>query len=254
MAIPTRVGILVPSTNTAAEADFRRAVSPAITIHSHRLWLETANSHSEGAMDGMNSQLEDGARHLAAGKMNVVAMVGTTNSFYKGKSWSDEMEEILSRGAGGLPAVTSSPSIAQALRHYGVKKLSVATPYPQWNNDRLKEYFEEAGFKVLNVDGEPWAAAAGPKESMTKTRKTSSSSALRCVIRPLMRFFARARPGGRWKWRTSWRTTWASRSSPRIRQPSGGSCENWQSTTRCAVAEDSSRRCRPSRTSESRPR
>ena len=161
MAIPTRVGILVPSTNTAAEADFRRAMPPAITVHSHRLWLETANSHSEGAMDGMNSQLEDGARHLAAGKMNVVAMVGTTNSFYKGKTWSDEMEEIMSRGAGGLPAVASSPSIAQALRHYGVKKLSVATPYPDWNNGRLKEYFEEAGFDVLNVDGEPWAAAAG---------------------------------------------------------------------------------------------
>ena len=161
MAIPIRIGILVPSTNTTAEADFRRASPADVTIHSHRLWLESDQGHTEDAMDAMNAQLEQGARFLAAGKMRVVAMVGTTNSFYKGLAWSDEMERIMSRGAGGLPAVASSPSIAQALRHYGVSKISVATPYPRWNNDRLWEYFEQAGFQVLNVEGEPWAAAAG---------------------------------------------------------------------------------------------
>ncbi len=161
MAIPIRIGILVPATNTAAEADFRRAAPPEVSIHSHRLWLDPDDSHNKTAMDGMNSQLEQGARFLAAGKMNVVAMVGTTNSFYKGPAWSDEMEQIMSRGAGGLPAIASSPSIAQALRYFGAKKISVATPYPQWNNDRLREYFEQTGFQVLNVEGEPWAAAAG---------------------------------------------------------------------------------------------
>jgi maleate cis-trans isomerase len=37
----------------------------------------------------------------------------------------------------------------------------VATPYPDWNNQRLRAYLEAEGFDVLNVDGEPHAAASG---------------------------------------------------------------------------------------------
>ena len=61
----------------------------------------------------------------------------------------------------GVPAVAISPSVAQALRTFGARKVSVASPYPNWNNERLKEYFEEQGFQVLNVETEPWAAQAG---------------------------------------------------------------------------------------------
>jgi hypothetical protein len=37
----------------------------------------------------------------------------------------------------------------------------VATPYPDWNNPRLRAYLEALGFEVLNVEGEPGAAASG---------------------------------------------------------------------------------------------
>ena len=111
-------------------------------------------------MDQMNAQLEQGARHLAQTKVEVVTMVGTTNSIYKGIEWSRQMEGIMGKVA-GVPAVATSPSVAQALRTFGAKKVSVASPYPDWNNDRLKEYFEAQGFEVLNVEAEPWAAQAG---------------------------------------------------------------------------------------------
>lgn len=159
MGVPTRIGILVPATNTAAEAGFHRACPRDVTIHSQRLWLAD-HGNSQAAMDRMNSELEQGARYLGQAKVKAVAMVGTTNSFYKGISWSHQMEAIMSKGAGGVPGVASSPSIAQALRYFGASKISVATPYPQWNNNRLRVYFEEAGFQVLNVEGEPWASTA----------------------------------------------------------------------------------------------
>jgi maleate cis-trans isomerase len=37
----------------------------------------------------------------------------------------------------------------------------VATPYPEWNNERLRAYLEAQRFEVLNVEGDPGAAAAG---------------------------------------------------------------------------------------------
>ena len=163
MAIRKRIGIMVPATNTTVEPDFHRVAPAGVTIHSHRLWLTDhgAGQDAQEAMDQMNAQLEEGARYLAQGKVEVVNMVGTTNSFYKDIEWSNEMERIMSRGAGGLPAVATSPSVIQALNYFGARKISVASPYPDWNNERLKAYFEAAGFEVLNVEGDPWASKAG---------------------------------------------------------------------------------------------
>jgi maleate cis-trans isomerase len=70
------------------------------------------------------------------------------------------MLELIRREA-GVPAVATSPSVVEALRFFGARRLSVATPYPEWNNRRLRAYLEAQGFEVLNVDGEPEAAAAG---------------------------------------------------------------------------------------------
>jgi maleate cis-trans isomerase len=61
----------------------------------------------------------------------------------------------------GVPAVATTPSVVEALRALGARRLSVATPYPEWNNKRLRSYLEAQDFEVLNVDGEPEAAAAG---------------------------------------------------------------------------------------------
>jgi maleate cis-trans isomerase len=129
------------------------AVPDGVTVHSHRLWLDIDYAN-EAAIDHLNAQLRDGARHLAAAAVEVIAMAGTTNSFYKGTDGSAWMESEMHAGS-GLPSVASSPSVAQALRHYGARKISIATPYPDWNNERLREYFTSAGFDVLNVDGDP---------------------------------------------------------------------------------------------------
>ena len=151
IAVRRRLGLLVPTTNTTAEPDFHWAVPAGVTVHSHRLWIDP--TYQPDALDGMNSQLETAARSLAAAHVEAVCMAGTANSFYKGEDGSAWMEEEMHRGS-GLPSVASSPSVAQALRAYGVRRLSVVTPYPDWYNERLDEYFTKAGFEVLNVDGD----------------------------------------------------------------------------------------------------
>ena len=155
-----RIGVIVPATNTTVEADFNRIAPPGMTIHGQRLWLNDGDQGSGDVRDRMNTELEKAARYLAQGKMDVVAMVGTTNSFYKGPAWGDEMERIMGRGA-GVPGIATSPSVVQAFRFFGAKKISVASPYPEWNNRKLQEYLEAVGFEVLNIEAEPDASRAG---------------------------------------------------------------------------------------------
>lgn len=156
MAIRRRIGLLVPATNSTGAPDFHMTVPEGVTVHSHHVW-NSSDGSSDAGMDLMNSDLANGARYLKPLCIEVICMAGTTNSFYKGKAGSDWMEAEMSKAA-GVPAVASSPSVAQALRYYGAKRISVATPYVEWNNQRLREYFTAEGFDVLNVEGDPKVA------------------------------------------------------------------------------------------------
>lgn len=159
MAVRKRIGVMVPSTNTTFEADFQLASPRDVTIHGQRLWLTNDAAGAEG-MDRMNAEVEAGARYLATAKVDAIAYGCTTGSFYRGPGWDKEMLELIQRVA-GVPGVATSPSVVEALRRFRAKKVSVATPYPEWNNKQLRLYLEAHGFEVLNVDGEPRAARSG---------------------------------------------------------------------------------------------
>jgi maleate cis-trans isomerase len=159
MSLRKRIGVMVPSTNTTCEADFQLVVPRGVTVHGQRLWMTNEGTGDE-AFDRMNAEIESGARYLATAHVNVVVYGCTTGSFFKGPGWDRQMLEVIRREA-GVPAVATSPSVVEALRHFGARRISVATPYPPWNNQRLRAYLEAQGFEVLNVDGEPRAAASG---------------------------------------------------------------------------------------------
>ena len=150
---------MVPSTNTTCEADFNMVAPRDVTVHGQRLWM-TNDATGDDAYKRMNDDIEAGARYLATAKVDVIAYGCTTGSFYRGPGWDREMLALITRAA-GVPAVATTPSVVEALRAFGARRLSVATPYPEWNNERLRAYLQAQGFEVLNVDGEPRAAAAG---------------------------------------------------------------------------------------------
>ena len=163
MVLRKRIGLMVPSTNTTCEADFQMAAPRDVTIHGHRLWI-TNEATDRGGADRMNSEIEHAARYLATASVDVIGYGCTTGSFYRGAGWDTEMVEIIEKAA-GLPAVATSPSVVEALRFFGARKVSVATPYTGWVNDQLRAYLESQGFEVLNVEAEPWASQAGNQET-----------------------------------------------------------------------------------------
>jgi maleate cis-trans isomerase len=159
MSVRTRIGVMVPSTNTTFEGDFQLTKPRDVTVHGQRLWL-TNDAMGASGMDRMNSEIEAGARYLATAKVDVIAYGCTTGSFYRGPGWDTEMLELMRKTA-GVPSVATSPSVVAALRFFNARRISVATPYPDWNNKQLRAYLEASGFDVLNVEGEPRAAGSG---------------------------------------------------------------------------------------------
>jgi maleate isomerase len=159
MAVRKRIGLMVPSTNTTCEADFQLVVPEGITVHGQRLWL-TNDALGEDGMTRMNAEIETGARYLATARVDVISYGCTTGSFFQGPGWDAEMIQLIERTA-GVPAVATSPAVVAGLRAFGARRISVATPYPEWNNRKLRAYLEAVGFEVLSLDAEPVAAASG---------------------------------------------------------------------------------------------
>jgi maleate cis-trans isomerase len=159
MAMRKRIGVMVPSTNTTCEADFQMVAPRGYTIHGQRLWL-TNDALGEDAMVRMNGEIESGARYLATANVDAISYGCTTGSFFKGPGWDREMIALIEKTA-GVPAVATSPSVVEALRSFGARRISVATPYPEWNNQRLRAYLAAQGFEVLNLEAEPTASKAG---------------------------------------------------------------------------------------------
>src|SRR6266849_2736206 len=159
MAARTRIGVMVPSTNTTCEADFQMVLPRSYTVHGQRLWL-TNDALGEEGMLRMNGEIESGARYLATAGVDVISYGCTTGSFFKGPGWDREMLERIEKTA-WVSAVAASPSVVEALRALGARRISVATPYPEWNNTRLRAYLEAHGFEILNLEAEPEAARAG---------------------------------------------------------------------------------------------
>ena len=158
MSIRTRIGLIVPATNSTAEPDFNLAAPPDVSIHSQRMW--NVNELTPEVMEEMNSDAEQAARYLAQSKVDLIVYACTTGSFFKGPGYDDELIQHLEKAA-GVPAVATAPAAAEALRSFGAKRISVASPYAQWQNDRLRLYYEAVGFEVLNVEGDPRGAVAG---------------------------------------------------------------------------------------------
>jgi maleate isomerase len=159
MGTRTRIGLLVPSTNTTCEADFQLVLPRRFTVHGQRLWL-TNDAEGDESMVRMNAEIETGARYLATARVDAISYGCTTGSFFRGPGWDREMVASIEQTA-RVPAVATSPSVVAALRAFGARRLSVATPYPPWNNARLRAYLEAHGFEVLNLEAEPHAARAG---------------------------------------------------------------------------------------------
>ena len=153
-----RIGLIVPSSDATYEPDFHITAPSNVTLHSHRMWLPE-NGLGKDEMDRMNSEVLNAVRYLTTARMDAIAYGGTTSSFYRGPGWDEDLIRMIEEES-GAPAAVTTHSVAMALRSLGISRLSIATPYPRWNNDRLWDYMEKSGFEVLNLEADDWTREA----------------------------------------------------------------------------------------------
>lgn len=131
--VPPRAGE-VPSDATT--------LYPEVAFLAEGLGLEEM---SVAGYESVISAVEGASQRLQERGAEAVALMGTSLSFYRGKSFNDEIVRAL-QGSTGLPATSMSASIVAALRAVGVTKPAVASAYTEAVHGKLLTFLREEGF------------------------------------------------------------------------------------------------------------
>ena len=147
-----KIGIIVPSWNTVMEYETQSLAALGNTgasVHAMRI-AHTADT--EANLVGLSTQAPAAAQLLAHAKVNVIGYGCTASGFLHTPTEDQALAARITRET-GIPCATSSRAIVDGLRALHAKKLSLASPYAPWLNERLKQYLTADGFEVLAMQG-----------------------------------------------------------------------------------------------------
>jgi maleate cis-trans isomerase len=144
-----RIGLLVPSVNTVVEPEFGRLVPDGMGVYAARM----RNSRSDvDDSKAMLQHVERAADELSSAHVDVIAFACTASSFVEGVEGEIELRDRMER-AGQTKAVTTSGSVAAALRMLGIRRVVVATPYLDQLNVLEKGFLEDEEVEILSISG-----------------------------------------------------------------------------------------------------
>ena len=145
----SRIGLLVPSSNTTVEPEFYRALPKDVTLHVARLHLAQIATDS---IANMVSDIEAQSRGLASADVDIIVLGAAAPSFLKGLGYDREMAKKI-EAASGKRATTTSTALIEALHHLGVSRVVLGAAYDDKVNAIAQSFLEANGFNVLGAHG-----------------------------------------------------------------------------------------------------
>ncbi len=143
-----RIGLLIPSTNVIAEAEFYAMAPRGVTFHFGR--LEHRSALGLKRYENMLKELPQEVEKLRSAAVKLIAFTCTTGSLYGGKGYNRWIERQIEEIA-HVSATSTSSAVLEALQSVRAKKVGVLTPYSAEVNDMEKKFLEEHGFVVPSI-------------------------------------------------------------------------------------------------------
>ena len=144
-----RLGLLLPSSNTTVEMEFRDALPLAISMHVGRLPL--THIATESIVETMQP-LEEESRKLASADVDLILLGATATSFFKGLGYDREVSKRIER-ATGTPATTTSTALLESLEEVGAKRVALGAAYDDKVNAVAAAFLQANGIEVVSSLG-----------------------------------------------------------------------------------------------------
>lgn len=147
MADVRRVGVMVPSSDSVVEADFKRYLPSSVTFHTARLMHRDETPRGAPTLDEICDGIDTAADSLMQIGPEVIVFGCTSASFYKGIGWDEQLRERIAKRA-GVPAIITSTAVRRAFDALKIRNAFMITPYPEDINRREIEFFSHHGIDI----------------------------------------------------------------------------------------------------------
>lgn len=140
-----RIGLVQLASDYTLENDWHRLAEAGIEIYSTRMAYNSVMTPD--SLRATADSIADAAALVAPGlELDVMAFGCTSASMLIG---SNGVAERLTRDRPGLPATNPWQASLCALRHLGIRRLAVLTPYNTEVNHSLYRGLQDAGFEIV---------------------------------------------------------------------------------------------------------
>ena len=145
-----RLGMLVPSSNTALEPATAKLIDPIagqVGVHFARFRVTRIALDSDADAQFGNAPILDAAGLLADAKASVIAWNGTSAS-WRGFETDDELCRAITDRT-GCPATSAIVGLNDAIRSFGVARLGLVTPYTADVEAAIKDNYKSIGVDIV---------------------------------------------------------------------------------------------------------
>lgn len=146
-----KIGLLVLATNTTMEPEFYRMAPEGVSIHTARMFM-AKETLTPKVLAALSKKAVKAAKEVSQANVDVVVFGCTGGSFIKGVDYNLHLTKMVEEAV-NIPTITASTAVINALRKLGVKKVSVATPYPDFLNRKVVEFLEQNRLTVTDIKG-----------------------------------------------------------------------------------------------------
>lgn len=143
-----RLGMLLPSSNLAAEPDVAAMLPQGCSVHTTRLKL--AGSTREELL-GMTEKVEEAALLLKDAAMDLIVFHCTGVSTLD-PTMGDRLVARITE-ATGIPATSTAHALVEAFAMLKAKRIVLVSPYVEAVNDHEARFFDHFGVEVLQSFG-----------------------------------------------------------------------------------------------------
>lgn len=147
----TRIGVVIPSTNTSVESDYNDLRPENVSFHTARIFINTQIGSDDKAQETLR-QIREGSEKavhdVCTCQPDHLIMGMSSETFVGGLEGSRELTKKMEKMS-GLNVSTGSGATNLALEKIGAKRIAVLTPYQPSIDAQVERYFDDLGYDMV---------------------------------------------------------------------------------------------------------
>ncbi|MCO5320701.1 MAG: hypothetical protein M9922_04820 [Microthrixaceae bacterium] len=156
-----KVGVVIPSTNTAVEYDLQKLSAAGlrgVTWHPGRFFVEHTDLSDDDNfvhfLELIRETIPSSVRDVLTANPTHIMMGMSAETFWGGIEGNEEFIARIRDQIGDLGLTTGANAMIDALESFGgVRRVAVLTPYQPIGDRNVVQFFDESGYEVAAIHG-----------------------------------------------------------------------------------------------------